>query len=68
MLHAPSAALPKSPAGSVVVLAEGLGSRTVVMSVTQSLVIHGSRAFRLAKVSCVDRLSFASCIADVSLS
>ena len=37
---------------SAVALAGVLGSRTAEMLVTQSLLIHGPRAFRLAKVGC----------------
>ena len=47
---APSAAVSKIPVISVVVLAVVLGSRTVEMPATQTLIIHGSRACRPAKV------------------
>ena len=46
--------LSKNPANAAVVLAAVLGSRTVEMSGTQALTIHGARASRPAKVGSVD--------------
>ena len=46
-----SAAWSRNLANTAVVLAAALGSRIAEMSVTRSLVIHGLRAFKLAKVS-----------------
>ena len=45
-------ALPTRLADAAVALAVVLGSRTAEMLATRSLIIHGSRAFRLAKVGC----------------
>ena len=59
--HAPSAALSRNLADLAVVLVMVLGSRTAEMLATQSLIIHGSRAFRLAQVGYVKRMS-ATCI------
>ena len=47
----PSVALPRNLANSVVALAAVLGSRSVEMPVTQSLVIRGSRASEPAKAN-----------------
>ena len=47
-----SAARPRNLANATVALVVVLGSRTVEMPVTQSSIIHGPRAFRLAEVSC----------------
>ena len=46
-----SVARSRNPVNQIVALAVVLGSRTVEMSVTQSLTIHGLRASRPAKVS-----------------
>ena len=46
------APLPGNPANAAVVLAVVLGLRTVEMPATQNLIIHGPRAFGLAKVGC----------------
>ena len=43
-------ALSRNLANSAVALAAELGSRNVEMSGTPMLIIHGPRAFRLAKV------------------
>ena len=53
-LRAPSALVPRNLADIVVVLAAVLGSRTAEMSATQTLIIHGSRASKLAHVSSAD--------------
>ena len=45
-----SAVLPRNPEYSVVALLAVLGSTNVEMSATQSLVIHGSMAYKLVKV------------------
>ena len=50
VLHASSAALPRNPANVAVALAAVLGSGTVVMLVTQSLITHGPMASRPANV------------------
>ena len=42
--------LPRNLANVAVALVVGLGSRTVAMLAIPSLIIHGPRAFRLAKV------------------
>ena len=54
ILHAQSAALPRNPANTAVVLAVALGSRIVEMQETQSSIIPGPRASMLAKVGCGD--------------
>ena len=48
--YVPSAALLRELANAAVVLVVVLGSRTVEMSATQSLIIHGLREHWLAKV------------------
>ena len=47
---APNAALPRNPANVVAVLAVVLGTTTVAMKATQSLITRGPRASGSAKV------------------
>ena len=47
-------ALPKIPANAVAALVVGLGLGTVEMPATQILIIHGPRAYKLAKVRCLE--------------
>ena len=49
-VHVLSAELQKNPANPAVALAVVLGSTTVEMPATHSLITHGPRASRLAKV------------------
>ena len=49
-MGAPNVALPKNPEHVAVVLVAALGSRTVELSATQSSIIPGPMASRLAKM------------------
>ena len=66
MLHVPSAELSSNLAYIAAALAMVLGLRTAEMPVKQSLLIHGSRAFRLAKVGRGD-IEFGPCTVASSI-